>query len=1270
MKAEPIPCGPAVTESERQALERVKAGLISLPGDDCWYVLTNLMFSVTHQLQSDEIDMVAIGPPGVRVVEVKHWADAHAHLAEREADRVTVKARKIGTTLRKLAPNLPRVDGVVLLTRPRSKAKRLTSGGPVRGVHFHPLKEWRAALRPDERAALSPQEVRRLVKELAPSIAVDGVLRRLAGYVNLELQTAEDERFHRIYKGTHSSRKDRVFLHLYDLSADMAGGAEEVARREHDVLHFQLSRFGWAPRVLDSFQDVPGHTGEMKFFTVMDPAVPSIEERSRDDSWSIAERIDFARQAVHAVQQLHEVTADELGLVHRNLSPRTILVKHDNSPVLTGFEHVGTPVAHSASLAGYSIGEHDDVVAPEVREHGLSAADQASDVYSLCASLRALFGDWEEDDDAMLVQKANQALEGGLGDPRSRPSLENLASVLEQLLETGSPEPTVPAARFWTEDQQVRFENRTYRIVDRLGSGGVGTAFKVVELDPSTKRDVGTFLGKVVSDEATGEQVRQAYQRARLSVSRHPGLSAIFQVASEWRENEFVALTTWIEGSALADYAGVIAKLDEPDQPDTTEESVLHWLEEVCLALDKLHRNGLIHGDVSPGNIIVAKAQDPGQLERSTHRLVLTDYDFVTRVGELLSAPGAVLYGSPNRISKGTARPSDDLFALAASFFHVLFDKKPFVHGGRQEKKRGLNWEHGDRDAYPRVAEFMDRATDPDSERRFASVAQALQALRAPPSTETTSSSSTGGFFCKISGIFFKLRATCARLGALDVAGVTRKQTAALRKGMVPRVQSRSRPVVSGGDGQAGPGAVASIPTRIHSLFSKATKAWFRRRQREIDRGRDSVWGGVTTAEHTARVWKRRKFPQAPWAAWVKALGPDRHQFATREEATAWVTAAISGKKLPVAVEVEKVGAKVAKRPPESTVVLGVDRLAGDRRVTWNLTVKGNPHLLVAGLPGMGKTTCLLNLCRQMLDHGVRPIVFSYHQDLDEKLSAMIDPIRFIDFDGLGFNPLHVHDRSIHRPHLEVAGVLRDIFMAIYPGLGELQGEAIRSAVKECFAEAGWGEPGADPAELPDPPFKRFFEVLASREDPDRGHRNLQVRLEELNDYGFFDAGKAHGSLWESEEPTVIRIHRTQSDVLQKAFSSLVLYGLYKDMFRRGIQDRITHAVVFDEAHRAAKLGVVPTMAKECRKYGVSLVLASQEARDFHKSVFSAVANYLALRLTDADAKALVRNVADSRQEKALIDAIKQMKRFRALYFREGKTRPDHVDLMNYTERL
>ena len=346
-----------------------------------------------------------------------------------------------------------------------------------------------------------------------------------------------------------------------------------------------------------------------------------------------------------------------------------------------------------------------------------------------------------------------------------------------------------------------------------------------------------------------------------------------------------------------------------------------------------------------------------------------------------------------------------------------------------------------------------------------------------------------------------------------------------------------------------------------------------------------------------------------------------------------------------------------ATRSP--SIDLGVDNYSG-AAVRWSLTIRGNPHLLVAGLPGMGKTTCLLNLCRQMVAAGVYPIIFSYHQDIDERLVELMDPVRFIDCDGLGFNPLMVTDREAPRAYLDVAGSLRDIFAAIFPDLGDLQCESIRRAIKESFVEEGWSE---STTSVPEPEFGRFVEILRADPKPDRGMRTLLARLTELEDYGFFDIGKARGSLWTSDRPIVIRIHTTQNDALQRAFASLVFYGLYKDMFRRGIQDRITHALIFDEAHRAAGLKLIPTMAKECRKYGISLVLASQEAKDFHASLFSAVANYLVLRLTEADAKALVRNVATAREERTLIDRIKQMARFRALYFCEGKQRPAAVSL-------
>ena len=343
-------------------------------------------------------------------------------------------------------------------------------------------------------------------------------------------------------------------------------------------------------------------------------------------------------------------------------------------------------------------------------------------------------------------------------------------------------------------------------------------------------------------------------------------------------------------------------------------------------------------------------------------------------------------------------------------------------------------------------------------------------------------------------------------------------------------------------------------------------------------------------------------------------------------------------------------------------ILIGTDSLAGGE-VRWPLTIKGNPHLLVAGLPGMGKTTCLLNLCQQMLAADVQPIVFSYHQDIDERLRELVGAVRFVDFRGLGFNPLQVIDRASQTAYLDVAGAVRDIFVAIYPELGDIQGEMLRRAIKESFVEQGWGGPTADVAALTEPRFVRFLDILRSDRRPDRGLRTLLGRLEELADYGFFEMAGSQESLWESGQPTVIRIHATQNDNLQKAFASIVFYGLYKDMFRRGIQSRITHAVVFDEAHRAAKLHLIPTMAKECRKYGISLVLASQEAKDFNVSLFSAIANYLVLRLNEADAKVLVRNVASMDRERALIDKIKQMERFKALYFCEGRKTPSPVFL-------
>ena len=190
MRVTLFPCGPAANESELKAFEHLKNRLQSEPGDGEWILLTNVAFSVTNQLQSDEIDVVAIGPPGAQVIEIKHWTaqwfDAHAVEVEDEADRVTMKARKIGTTLRRVVPELRRVDGTILVTQDPAKVKRLT-GQVARGVSFHTLSDWKAAIGFDAQPVLLPWQVKRLAAAIQPrsAVAIEGSIRRLAGYVNL-----------------------------------------------------------------------------------------------------------------------------------------------------------------------------------------------------------------------------------------------------------------------------------------------------------------------------------------------------------------------------------------------------------------------------------------------------------------------------------------------------------------------------------------------------------------------------------------------------------------------------------------------------------------------------------------------------------------------------------------------------------------------------------------------------------------------------------------------------------------------------------------------------------------------------------------------------------------------------------------------------------------------------------------------------------------------------------------------------------------------------
>ncbi|NMQ28293.1 hypothetical protein E4Q23_11340 [Candidatus Accumulibacter phosphatis] len=313
------------TRARGSQSKKVKSKLQGLQGP--WVLLSNISHSSHAMRLSDEIDQVVIGPQGVFVVEVKHWDSAwlrqNPHVAEGEADRINDKAKRVAGKL-KTAFDPGFVAPRFLLTR-GGKGMQAGQRINVRGVQVFGLSELHDLVNADGASQLAPENIERaaLLLEPAARVALTGDLRSFAGLINLERLPTPDAPFHRTYRGQHPTRRDKVILHLYDLSATDEKDAENRARREYEVLQ-QWQKSPYLPSLLDSFQEAERFPGELYWFSLIDPAAPTLAHRAEDPDWSLNDRLRYAREALLALGKFHQ--PDDQGLqriLHRHITPRT-----------------------------------------------------------------------------------------------------------------------------------------------------------------------------------------------------------------------------------------------------------------------------------------------------------------------------------------------------------------------------------------------------------------------------------------------------------------------------------------------------------------------------------------------------------------------------------------------------------------------------------------------------------------------------------------------------------------------------------------------------------------------------------------------------------------------------------------------------------------------------------------------------------------------------------------------------------------------------------
>jgi hypothetical protein len=213
----------------------------------------------------------------------------------------------------------------------------------------------------------------------------------------------------------------------------------------------------------------------------------------------------------------------------------------------------------------------------------------------------------------------------------------------------------------------------TYRVLEALGSGGMGTVFKAE--DPHLRRFVALKVMKpaLAADEKARELVlREARAAAALE---HDHVIPIHQVGEE-RGLPFLTMPL-LKGETLRD------RLKRAGRPPLDE--VLRIGREVAEGLAAAHRHGMTHRDIKPANIWLETREGKPGGPSPGYRVRLLDFGLARLAGDgpHLTPSGAVLgtpaYMAPEQVRSARAADArSDLFSLGCVLYQLCTGRRPF----------------------------------------------------------------------------------------------------------------------------------------------------------------------------------------------------------------------------------------------------------------------------------------------------------------------------------------------------------------------------------------------------------------------------------------------------------------------------------------------------------------------------------------------------------------------------------------------------------------
>ena len=203
-----------------------------------------------------------------------------------------------------------------------------------------------------------------------------------------------------------------------------------------------------------------------------------------------------------------------------------------------------------------------------------------------------------------------------------------------------------------------RFEPGTllderYRIVGRLGKGGMGEVYRADDLKLGQQVALKFLPESVDADPARLTQLHTEVRMAR-QVS-HPNVCRVYD-AGEFDGHTFLSME-YVDGEDLASLIRRIGRFPQ--------DRAIELARQICAGLAAAHDRGVVHRDLKPANIML----DGGG------KIRITDFGLAGATGEVLRA-GTPAYMAPEQLAGGEVTPRSDIYALGLVLYELFTGRR------------------------------------------------------------------------------------------------------------------------------------------------------------------------------------------------------------------------------------------------------------------------------------------------------------------------------------------------------------------------------------------------------------------------------------------------------------------------------------------------------------------------------------------------------------------------------------------------------------------